>query len=383
MNRTRNESMLYEIDESCLTVIKTKDKNSIAFLEQLALDRRKSKNMVVAKREVFFALADFPELSMVSRGIYWTLGNRMSERKLLLDRTKKYCRLIASKPEGNLIQEGDSEIILLNISEVSEKDFTDYSIMLAENEDDIAFYQYVGQYYVRQNEIGNIRIHFEGQNGGGSTTANVLERIASEKKRMCLCITDSDRKYGNDMPGETMGRIIEVTKRIQPEFYEVILLEVHEIENLIPISVLEKIVSQYRLDSQGIEFIKYLVENDSTRTSPVFYYDFKKGILKDDFILKQNASKDEIKKFNKKELHRVYWKKYVEGFRGEIREESEQNLVSGICEKVLKYTLQYFQENVTGDRQLSFDPEEHLQDLWNEIGQKVYCWGCVGGRIAG
>lgn len=158
--------------------------------------------MVVAKREVFFALADFPELSMVSRGIYWALGNRMSERKLLLDRTKKYCRLIASKPEGNLIQEGDSEIILLNISEISEKDFSDYSIMLAENEDDIAFYKYVGQYYVRQNEIGNIRIHFEGQNGGGSTTANVLERIASEKKRMCLCITDSDRKYGNDMPGD-------------------------------------------------------------------------------------------------------------------------------------------------------------------------------------
>ena len=345
--------------------------------------KNKSKNIVVAKREVFFALADFPELSMVSRGIYRALGNRMVERKLLLDRTKKYCRLIASKPEGNLIQEGDSEIILLNISEVSEKDFTDYSIMLAENEDDIAFYQYVGQYYVRQNEIGNIRIHFEGQNGGGSTTANVLERIASEKKRMCLCITDSDRKYGNGMPGETMGRIIEVTKRIQSEFYEVILLEVHEIENLIPISVLEKIVCQYRLDRQGIEFIKYLVENDSTRTSPVFYYDFKKGILKDDFILKQNASKDEIKKFNKKELHRVYWKKYVEGFRGEIREESEQNLVPGIWEKVLKYTLQYFQENVTGDRQISFEPEEHLRDIWNEIGQKIYCWGCVGGRIAG
>lgn len=28
-NRIRNESMLYEIDESCLTVTSTKDKNSI------------------------------------------------------------------------------------------------------------------------------------------------------------------------------------------------------------------------------------------------------------------------------------------------------------------------------------------------------------------
>ena len=75
--------------------------------------------------------------------------------------------------------------------------------------------------------------------------------------------------------------------------------------------------------------------------------------------------------------------KYVEDFGVEIREESEQNLVLGICEKVLKYTLQYFQENMTGDRQISFEPEEHLWDIWNEIGQKIYCWGCVGGRIAG
>ncbi len=126
-----------------------------------------------------------------------------------------------------------------------------------------------------------------------------------------------------------------------------------------------------------IENMKKIHLNDSARTFLLFYYDFKKGILKAD------ASNDEIKKFNKKELYRAYWKKCVEDFGVEIREESEQNLILGIYEKVLKYTLQYFRENMTGDRQISFEPEEYLQDIWNEIGQKVYCWGCIGGRIAG
>ena len=63
--------------------------------------------------------------------------------------------------------------------------------------------------------------------------------------------------------------------------------------------------------------------------------------------------------------------KYVEGFGVEIKEESEQNLIFGICEKVLKYTLQYFQENMTGVRQISFEPEEHLQKSSEFLGMMI------------
>lgn len=109
------------------------------------------------------------------------LGNRMSERKLLLQNTKKYCRIVAMKTEENLIVEENHEIILLNIETCSQKDLTAYPLLLAENEEDIEFYKFVGKYFVKTNNLGNLNIDFEGKNGGGSMISKVLDNIISKK----------------------------------------------------------------------------------------------------------------------------------------------------------------------------------------------------------
>ena len=77
-----------------------------------------------------------------------------------------------------------------------------------------------------------------------------------------------------------------------------------------------------------IENMKKIHLNDSARTCLLFYYDFKKGILKAD------ASNDEIKKFNKKELYRAYWKKCVEDFGVEIRVEVSYNRKTAVSEAI-------------------------------------------------
>lgn len=369
--------MLYEIDESCMVALKTKNFNIIAFLEQLALDRRKCKNIVVAKREVLYELAKTEKLSDVSRSVYKVLGNRMSERKLLLKNTKKYCRIVAMKTEKSFIVEENHEIILLNIEAGSLKDFTAYPLLLAENEEDIEFYKFVGQYFVKKNNLGTLNINFEGKNGGGSTISNVLDRIISEKNRMCLCIVDSDRKYENASPGDTMQRVINVTKNTFQDYFEVLLLEMHEIENLISLSVLQKVVDEKNLEKQGLLFYKYLVEYNNTLNSPVFYFDLKKGILKSSFILEKGADDEKQKKYRKKESYRQYWRKYIEEYGIKIDEDSNRVLVSGICEKVLRYSMEYFYNNVN-----LIEVEEPIQQIWEKIGEKVYCWGCIGGRIA-
>lgn len=368
--------MIYEIDESCMAALRTKNLNIIAFLEQLALDRRKCRNIVVAKREVLFELANTENLSDISRSVYKVLGNRMSERKLLLNNTKKYCRIVAMKTEKNFIVEENHEIILLNIETGSLKDFTAYPLMLAENEEDIEFYKFVGQYFVKKNRLGNLNINFEGENGGGSTISNVLNHIISEKNRMCLCIVDSDRKYGNASHGDTMQRIIDVTQNVFQDYFEVLLLEMHEIENLIPVSILKKVVDEKNLEEQGLLFYKYLMERDNTLNSPIFYFDLKKGILKSSFILEEGADDEKQKKYRKKELYRQYWRKYIEEYGVKIDEHSNKVLVSGICEKVLRYSMEFLH-----DKSNLIEIEEPVQQVWEKIGEKVYCWGCVGGRI--
>lgn len=374
--------MLYEIDESCMVALRTKDLNIIAFFEQLALDRRKCKNIVVAKREIFYELAKIEKLSDLSRSVYKVLGNRMSERKLLLKNTKKYCRIVAMKSEKSLITEENHEIIILNIGEGSRKDFTSYSLMVAENEEDIEFYKFVGQYFVKKTGLGNLNINFEGKNGGGSTISNVLERIISEKNRMCLCIVDSDRKYKDASPGDTMQRIINVTQGIVQDYFEVLLLEMHEIENIIPLSVLENVVNENNLETKGLLFLKYLIDCDNTLNSPVFYFDLKKGILKNSFILDEGADKEKKKKYEKRGLYRQYWKKYIKEYGIKIDDDSDRILVNGFCERILRYSLEYLHRMSCNDKLNLIEVEEPIQQVWEKIGEKVYCWGCIGGRIA-
>lgn len=374
--------MLYEIDESCMNALETKDLNIIAFFEQLALDRRKCKNIVVAKREIFYKLASTELLSEISRSVYNVLGNRMSERKLLLKQTPKYCRIVAGEKGKSIAHDDSHDIILLNIQEGAVKDFTSSPFMLAENEEDIEFYKLVGKYYAKTSGLGNLNINFENRNGGGSTISAVLQHIISEKNRMCLCIVDSDRKYEKDTSGDTMNKVKNVCQGVVQDYFEVLLLEAHEIENIIPFGVLEKVITEKALEKQGLEFLKYLLQCDNTVNSPIFCFDLKKGILKSSFILENETNDEKKRQYRKKELYRKYWKKYIEGYGITIDENSDEILVKGICERILRYALKYLSELDTVDKLFLIELEKPIQQIWNIIGEKVYCWGCMGGRIA-
>ena len=93
--------------------------------------------------------------------------------------------------------------------------------------------------------------------------------------------------------------------------------------------------------------------------------------------MEEKADAEKQKKYRKRELYRQYWRKYIEEYGIKIDKESNNVLVNGICERVLRCSMKYFHENLN-----LVVVEEPIQQVWNKIGEKVYCWGCVGGRIA-
>ena len=40
------------------------------------------------------------------------------------------------------------------------------------------------------------------------------------------------------------------------------------------------------------------------------------------------------------------------------------------------------QEMNKEDKLASIQVCDPIETVWNQIGEQVYCWGCVGGRIA-
>ena len=375
--------MLYEIDKSCLPLLENGQPEYILFFEELAIDRRKCKNLIVASKEVLESLSKIGAFSKTVKEIYKILGNRRSEFKLLRNSVKKYCRIVAEGNNEIIENEQGQEIIILPLAKAAGADFTEKVIFLAENRDDIKFYKVLGRHYMKSKQIGVINLEFECQGGGGSTIGGTLGEHINDEKRFCLCIVDSDRKFEQDSPGNTMRGVSDVIDGISPVFFETVLLEIHEIENLIPFCILDKVIKEKKLNEQGLKFLCYLITKDSTNTSPALFFDLKKGIPKKAFFLNAEATEEQKRKYRKLENFRLYWKKYIEDF-GIILDENqeEEMIVSGICEKILKDSLEILEEvQQKGEiGKIVIDP--HLKELWEQIGEKIFCWGCVGNRIA-
>lgn len=373
--------MLYYIDESCVEALSSGDREAAEFLEQLVMHRRKCKNMLLATRKVFDELSKSENLAGFAREYYRILRNRSSENKLILEKASKYYKVVSGYTGNQKIEENGRECILLSVKEGNNADFTDKSILLVESNDDIEFYALIGKYYLQNRGIQNMRISFQNEIGGGDTTSIRLANIIDERQRTCLCIADSDMRYCGAKNGGTLEKILAVAESREQIYYEVYALKMHEIENLIPIELLESVCKEIPDAHEGIQLLKKLLRIDSSNNSPVYYFDYKKGIKKEYFFQKEGSDKDKEKKFRKLGDYRKYWHNILGQCGITLNEGGSDFIVSGVCERILPHTIQYLNDKWEEDKICDIVSNSYIHESWMEIGAKIVTWGCVGHRI--
>lgn len=250
-------------------------------------------------------------------------------------------------------------------------------VLLGENLRDSRFYTLIGKNYCRRKGIRGLSIRFRRDHGGGSTTAEVLEELVGTERAPTLCIVDSDRKYGptaacpdGPAPGETYESVVKQRRRqrdLEPCFpFDVVLLSVHEAENLIPLSVLDG-MSAAHPDLRPLAMaLRRLLRIDNGE--PILYYDLKCG---------------------QPDSAGPRWE-YWDGIRRRLNLAEGPGTLpvsypSAGVDKLLKRAADYI-ENADAD----VEPEEYLLPLWDRLGAKLLSWGCArpplllgGGRIPG
>lgn len=365
-----------------MSALDTGDKKAVLVFEELAMKRRKCKNIVLGKRNVLEQLAKSKHLSEPIKEIYRIIANRASESRLILSTVKKYCRIMGNPICERTVYHDGQEIIQVSIKEMIDLDLMDLTIIVTENPDDVQLYYIIGQYYMKHFKFGNLKIDFEERAGGGDTTARVLEAIINEKNRMCFCIVDSDKKYKGASPGNTMGKIMNIAENYPQKFYEVILMELQEIENLIPLSVIEHVGKNISNAQKGIDFYKFLVgKADNEGQTSYYYFDIKKGIPQKYFVLKNDDTNEEKRTFRKKENYRKYWEIYIKEYL-QIIDAVGEYTIPGVCEKILKHAIEYFSKMIKEEKFDSYEVDAYIENVWLEYGAKIVSWGCVGNRIA-
>ena len=224
--------------------------------------------------------------------------------------------------------------------------------LLVENIDDAELYEISAKSILVHIKSSNIyNINLDHQNGGGTTTFDLFARLIS-KEKLTLCILDNDKNHPDDKLGGTADRFSDHFNGDNTK-YLIKVLESREIENIIPITIINEIALKHHLN---IPDKFYVLTSSGFRT----YFDHKDGLYTE-----QALKYDE-------DCNNIYWGKLPKAIKETWICEP---LPAGIAKKALDYM-----KKKTPHKMLEVTkPDEDKE--WLDIGRLVASWGLCNKRI--
>ena len=272
--------------------------------------------------------------------------------------------------------------------------------ILVENLEDVQMYQYILDFYKRNNNLVHTYNNYYSILGGGSTTAMVLKHEMELRHSLILCIVDSDKIHPR-------AQIKETAKKVKEEYLSspfkyntllYILEDVMEVENLVPISIYEKYCTPQ--DGEGTKkelYRHFQVIQSIWKQSEEYldYFDFKVGIQPSHLV------DDSCDNTNRKIIESIapllnfpivpnseHYKRVMEilsmpelALSPQTKEKyankcmNSDTYVFGLGKDVLKKVLDSCAESF---RIISNDQLSKTQNkVYAEIGRLMYCWTCA------
>lgn len=199
----------------------------IAALENLGAVGASGQHLVVGERDLLSAIASDDRLSPRVRSYY-----RRVEQSLT-----QFGALIRLAPKLTIDLSDESSVVLADLVPIgvfSSMDYCEKSQLLVENLTDFDVLTSLARVLGNERYKG-LELSIRAQNGGGSTTAAVLEHLSRVPSGPVICVVDSDRTYEGGRAGSTLLTAYRIARRSQDawrvQFYA---LEQRELENLVP-----------------------------------------------------------------------------------------------------------------------------------------------------
>ena len=244
------------------------------------------------------------------------------------------------------------------------------NFLVCENVKDFEYYIWLTN---QKNEFlknHNFSINILPFNGGGDTIVDSINHI---RQYFLLVVTDSDKKY-NDCPlGCTASKVHSMIEDLAHQGVKTCwayTMEAHEIENLVPISLLKLAIGNTKVA------VYEKIENKEFGDTFLKYFDFKEGFHESSY---RNIRKNNISQFpnyrklllqiGKKEnsLKAILHKKYSK--------DNDNVIVNGVGKTVLGDVLTYLETHYISNNNIVVSPYQEKD--WNEISKRVWSLGCA------
>lgn len=232
--------------------------------------------------------------------------------------------------------------------------------LIGENLQDCKFYKMMANRYLAINNFHGVSVSCHLEHGGGNTTDSIYNKCVVEDKVPTICIVDSDIKSretkmfpNHPAIGDTAKRIKKAHRRLMKQTnvipFDCYCIPIHEIENLIPIVIIERLPH----NTEGLCLLKKLLENHLEEA--ILVYDFKNGINVD---MSENSP------------CAIYWR--------EICEQIEEQDFTKVGNNILDNALRLMEDSSNEECYYKNIPlDDYLKKQWEEIEKIVFSWCCA------
>ncbi|KPH94328.1 hypothetical protein AMS58_12440 [Pseudoalteromonas porphyrae] len=260
--------MIVIVDESILAHLESQNNDdALSFIEDLCRARKRGYSLIKVTKRVSLKLISHPDLSSHQKATFKHMSQESTFTKELSAITLNQVTFYSGKytktafPNGLDIRNYDSDEIL--------QEYLNRPKLVLENSTDSVIYKKIVEWYIERNyKVNSFHTSFEVLHGGGHTLANYCDKLLKDQK-IVFAICDSDKKSPDCKKGGTVSDAEKVFKKhnMLRQLYKI---DVHEIENLIPINIYLKTAKKEQLPA--LQFLSH-----ATKEYPqcYLYYDFK------------------------------------------------------------------------------------------------------------
>ena len=230
---------------------------------------------------------------------------------------------------------------------------------------DCSFYKFILQWF-RKNLHENVNTNLNDSHGGGGRMGNILRNCVN-KGLVCLCIVDTDISF----PGQPMsnhGTAHECIGIRRGKLEELLVLNVHEVENLLPFNYIELVPNNLLPQKRKNTFRKLYESTDAE--SILRYFDYKSGLLKNEEYFECTDFVSFAKKVCVADSEFLEGKSFDEYYNSKhIKEE----LYPGVAKRILNFTLDVMStENLPTPQLMKYQSDE-----WVRVGQTMLNYCCA------
>lgn len=240
------------------------------------------------------------------------------------------------------------------------------NIVLCENIRDYDFYKW-GAVFFSDIDKNVFKINTLGYNGGGAVIVESAKHIQDYPS---LVICDNDKKYPTDNEGKTLEGLRRFLLSNRPLLMWNYELNVHEVENLVPLDLLRKAYG-----TKGLVDKMRKAKTNANYGLFFSYFDFKEGFKKSTL---RKMNKDIASSYNgfitMLRLLAVS-QKSIDSTLASTYKKGEDSLLSGLGGELMRYVNDFINNNFIDRSSINIDSHQIVD--WGNIKRKIWSVGCA------